>query len=40
VEFIEEGYLYKKTPKEKDFLNTLMVNPMKKLVNKWDHRLL
>lgn len=27
-----EGTLFKKKPKEKDFFNSLMVNPMKQMV--------
>jgi len=38
IEFIEEGLLYKKKPKEKDFLNVLVSNPIKNLVKNWDHR--
>jgi hypothetical protein len=29
---IDEGFLHKKKPKEKDFFNSLMVNPMKQMV--------
>ena len=38
LEYIEEGYLFKKKPKQNNFLNNIMVNPVKGLVKNWDHR--
>lgn len=32
IDIVDEGFLNKKKPKEKDFFNSIMVNPMKQMV--------